>query len=132
MAYNQPQHNGAADGYYSQQGQQDIGMQSPPNYQNQGQGPYQQQYPPPNQQVTGAQPYQNGIDQKVGFDQQFKLDKPKFNDLWAALLFIVTFLGFTAVSGLTIYGYSHTKRQQGGGISNGSTLALNTDTIILL
>jgi hypothetical protein len=132
MAYNQPPHNGAADSYYSQQGQQNIGLQSPPpQYHNQGEGPYQQQYPPPNQQVNG-QPYQNGVNEKVGFEQQFKLDKPKFNDLWAALLFIATFLGFVAVSGLSLYGYSHTKGQQGSGIRGGDTFTLNTGTIILL
>jgi hypothetical protein len=47
------------------------------------------------------------------------------------LLFIATFLGFTAVSGLSIYGYSATKGQQGGGIYNAGTFELNTNTIIL-
>jgi hypothetical protein len=68
------------------------------------------------------------------FDQQFQVQGPKYNDLWAALLFIATFLGFAAVSGLTIYGYSSTKGSQGKGIYNGDTIgrALNTNTIILL
>jgi hypothetical protein len=146
MAYNQPQHGGAADSYYSQQGQQDISMQQQPysseqQYQNQGQGPYQQQYTPQTQQYPQepprfeAQPHQDNVDEKTGFNQQFKLDKPKFNDLWAALLFLATFAGFVAVSGLVLYGYSHTKGQQGDGIYNGgssTTFALNTNTIILL
>jgi hypothetical protein len=141
MAYNQ---HGAADSYY-QQGQQDVNMQqqSPPQYgqqqyQNAGQGPYQQPYPPQNQQYPQEPPrfnaqQQGNVNEKVGFEQQFKLDKPKYNDLWAALLFLATFLGFTAVSGLVLYGYSHTKGQQGGGIYNGAnTFALNTNTVILL
>lgn len=69
------------------------------------------------------------------FTQQFKLDKPKWNDWWAGLLFLATFAGFTAVSGLTLYGYSSTKGSQGGGIYNGGRsvgVALNTNTIILL
>jgi hypothetical protein len=152
MAYNQPQHGGAADGYYQQDGQQDAGMQQQP-YGGQPQQPHQngqyqqqgqQQYPPPQEQqypqapppkFTEQQPQANGGGEKNGFDQTFKLDQPKYNDLWAALLFLATFAGFTAVSGLTIYAYSHTKGQQGSGIYNGSgvtRIALNTNTIILL
>lgn len=69
------------------------------------------------------------------FTQQFKVDKPKWNDWWAGLLFLATFAGFTAVSGLSLYGYSSTKGSQGGGIYNGgrtSGIALNSNTMILL
>lgn len=142
MAYQQQQ-QGAAGGYYQQGGQQDIGIQQQsynqqPQYQNQ---PYQngapQQHPPPHQEPPhyGNQPPPtNGdVNEKYGFEQKFKLDKPKYNDLWAAILFLATFAGFAAVSGLTIYGYSHTKGQQGSGIYNSAStaVALNTNTIIL-
>jgi hypothetical protein len=154
MTSDQLPHGGAADGYY-QQGQQDIGMQQPqdgaynqaynqqPRYEAQQpylqepQGP--QQYPhqppkyPPEQYPDPAQG--SGVqDEKHGFEQRFKLECPKYNDLWAAILFIATFLGFAAISGLTIYGYSHTKSRQGSGIYNSSStsVALNTNTIILL
>jgi hypothetical protein len=44
-------------------------------------------------------------DNKQGFEQQFKIDKPKYNDWWAGLLFIAVFLGYTAVSAIAIRGY---------------------------
>ena len=80
------QHQGAADSYYN----------SPPQApMQQGQQPYnngyqQPQYPPPNY----GQDYQNnappapmhGGDGKQTFEQAFKLDRPKYNDLWAGIL----------------------------------------------
>lgn len=79
------QHGGAADSYYNAGGGQ------PPMQYQQGQPPngYQQQpqYPPPNY----GQNYQNnsptnGNGGKQTFEQAFKLDKPKYNDLWAGIL----------------------------------------------
>ena len=69
----------------------------------------------------------------MGFDQTFTIDRPKYNDIWAAVLFILTFLGFIAVSVLSIRGYATTN--QGGGIYNGgsaNSVSLNSNTIILL
>jgi hypothetical protein len=158
MSYAQPQHGGAADSYYQLDGQQqDIGMQNrgngQPQYQQQyQQGPPPQQYQqgPPQQYQQNGQQYQQqppqfsqappqygkqpnyGGGDKQDFHQTFKVDKPKFNDIWAALLFLACFAGFTAVSGLSIYGYSATKGQQGGGIYGATTLELNTNTIVLL
>jgi len=123
MSYPPPHQGGAANSYY-QQGQQDIGMQ-----QQQQQPEQPQQYPqhPPQygQQTAG---------EKQEFEQKFQVDRPKFNDIWASLLFLATFAGFVAVSGLSIYGYSASKGRQGGGIYNSDTtaVALNTNTIILL
>ena len=72
---------------------------------NQGfdQGQYQQQPPPPQQSFQ--QGYQQGYqqptygapppysynppqpnDEKYSFDQAFKIEKPKYNDLWAGIL----------------------------------------------
>ena len=120
MSYAPPQQGGAANSYY-QQGQQDIGMQ-----QQQGQPQQYPQQPP----QYGQQPNE----EKQGFEQKFQVDRPKFNDIWAALLFLATFAGFVAVSGLSIYGYSATKGRQGGSIYNSDTtaVALNTNTVILL
>lgn len=151
MSYN-PQH-GAADSYY-QEGQQDIGMKQTNGYPPQGQYQQQQQqqsypeqpqqYPPQNQyqQPYPQQPPQYGqpnngpVGEKHGFEQKFKVDRPKYNDIWAAALFLLTFAGFIAVSGLSIYGYSSSKGQQGGGIYNNpeqtNTVSLNTNTIVLL
>jgi hypothetical protein len=69
----------------------------------------------------------------MGFDQTFTIDRPKYNDVWAAVLFILTFCGFIAVSVLSIRGYATTN--QGSGIYNGgsaNSVALNSNTIILL
>ncbi|KAG9234942.1 plasma-membrane choline transporter-domain-containing protein [Amylocarpus encephaloides] len=105
----------------------------PPQNQTQAQNQNQPQpYPQQPPQFSSAPPPQ--APEKNGFEQEFKLDKPKYNDLWAALLFVATFLGFVAVSALSINGYSSTKGRQGGGIYNGadvSAFALNTNTIIL-
>lgn len=76
---------------------QPYGQQQPPQYdQNYAPPP---QGPPPMQQ-------QNGYgDNKQSFEQTFKLDKPKYNDWWAGLLFIAVFLGYVAVSAISIRGY---------------------------
>jgi hypothetical protein len=161
MAYNQPQHGGAADAYY-QEGQQDISSQQgqyqqqpyqqQPQYQQQVQYPppqqpqYQQEAPPPQQYQQAPPPQQysqqpphygkqpeTGNGEKIGFDQTFTIDRPKYNDIWAAVLFILTCSGFIAVSVLSIRGYATTN--QGSGIYNGSSansVALNSNTIILL
>jgi hypothetical protein len=132
MSYDKPEHGGAADSYF-QQGQQDIGMQyQQTQYPPQGQqynAPPPQQYAPPPQDGKQAEQAQYG---NQSFAQSFKLDKPKFNDIWAAILFLLTFAGFVAVSGLSIYGYSSTN--EGGGIynSNAQEVGLNTNTIVLL
>lgn len=86
---------GAADSYYNaggapppmqyQQGPQSYQVPQYPPPQN---GEYQQ--PPPNY----GQNYQNatpstlpaGGDGKQTFAQAFKIDKPKYNDLWAGIL----------------------------------------------
>ena len=89
----------AANGYY-QGGQQ---MQYPPNDQGgyqQNQSGYLPPQGPPPQQVYNNQPpptYTQDNGQKYGaavspdgskqtFDQAFKLDRPKYNDLWAGIL----------------------------------------------
>jgi hypothetical protein len=75
--------------------------QQPPQY-NQSYAP--PQGPPPMQQQNGYQ--QNGYgDNKQSFEQTFKLDKPKYNDWWAGLLLIAVFLGYVAVSAISIRGY---------------------------
>lgn len=43
--------------------------------------------------------------EKPMFDQAFKLERPKYNDLWAGILFLLVCAGFVAVSGLAIHGY---------------------------
>jgi hypothetical protein len=91
-----------------------------------------QQYPqhPPqyNQILTGF-----GSAEKKSFEQTFHVEKPKYNDIWAAVLFLLVFAGFVVVSAIAIQGYDKTKLFQGGGIYGGTNdVGLSTNTIILL
>lgn len=76
-----------------QYGSQPYGVyQPPPN------PPPQPQYgPPPNTPPTNFPPT-NGdgeFDEKLAFDQTFKIEKPKWNDLWAGILVgLATVLSF--------------------------------------
>ena len=95
-------HGGAADSYYSEGASNPNQMQYAPPPQQQMQYPpqaagngYEPKYqqPPPNYgqdfQNTGAPPMgppPMGPGGKQTFDQAFKLDKPKYNDLWAGIL----------------------------------------------
>ncbi|KAL8914559.1 MAG: hypothetical protein Q9171_000912 [Xanthocarpia ochracea] len=134
------QHGGAADSYYNDGGPQQY--QQPPDNNGYQQPQYppgpdpKSQQPPPNY----GQDYQNnapplpqtGQGGKQTFEEAFKLDKPKFNDLWAGILLILTFLGFVAVSGLSLQGYASNKSFSGGGIYNSpNDFSLNTNTIVL-
>lgn len=129
-------HQGESAGYYNagppppqQSGyyqQQQNYSQQPPQY---GQNYAAPQGPPPQQQFNnGGYEQQNYGDNKT-FEQQFKVEKPKYNDLWAGLLFIVVFLGYVAVSAISIRGYS--RSQKGGIYGNANRFALNSNTIIL-
>ncbi len=75
-------HGGAADSYYNE-----SNNQAPMQYAQQPQ--YQQ--PPPNydqnnlKATTGPQ-MEAGAGGKQSWDQAFKLEKPKYNDLWAGIL----------------------------------------------
>lgn len=88
---------GEADSYYNadQRGAPQQYGQQPPQYQPQYEQQYQQ--PPPPQQpyppqngngapMGGQNGYQGEFDEKHSFDQQFKIEKPKWNDLWAGIL----------------------------------------------
>ncbi|CAF9931726.1 Putative choline transporter, neither null mutation nor overexpression affects choline transport [Imshaugia aleurites] len=137
---------GEADSYYSQvpDGQSNgpyappPPMQYPPQAANNGyQGDSNPKYqqPPPNYGQNFQNPAPAPVaagDGKQTFDQVFKLEKPKYNDVWAGLLLILTFLGFAAVSGISLQGYSANKGLSGGGIYGaGNTFSLNTNTIVL-
>lgn len=83
-----PQHGGAADSYYNGQ----PTLQYPPQAYNNGIGnsyqggpepKYQQAPPNYGQDFQGAPQVQGD---KTTFAQAFKLDRPKYNDLWAGIL----------------------------------------------
>lgn len=127
-----------ADEYY-QGGQQDQRYPQQSPYENQvSQGPVSQY-----QQYRREQQYQQptpvppqpavNINEKPDFNQTFRINKPRYNDIWAALLFLATFAGFVVVSGFAINAYSKTMSYQGGTIYGGSnTVGLSTNTVILL
>jgi hypothetical protein len=127
-------HGGSADAYF-QEGQESTGFAQQPQYGQQKQyqpPPPQQQYPP--QPLTySPEPVTSAHGEKMDFNQTFHVVKPRYNDIWAALLFLATFAGFVVVSAFVIQGYSATKLFQGGSIYGGaSTVGLSTNTIILL
>ncbi|TAQ85817.1 hypothetical protein B7494_g5863 [Chlorociboria aeruginascens] len=74
--------------------------------------------------------HQSQPEEKYDFARSFRVDQPKFNDIWAAILFLLVSAGFVAVSGLVIHGYKSTNA--GGGIyHNDDNAGLNSNTVIL-
>lgn len=53
-------------------------------------------YPPPQSKPEGPPP---------SYDEVFAIQKPKWNDIWAGLLFLATCAGFVVVSAISIQGY---------------------------
>lgn len=82
MAYNQP--GGEAASYYNNT-QQAPSQYGQPQY---GQPQYGQPGPGPQGQGPAPGPNNgNGYgNEKPMFDQAFKLERPKYNDLWAGIL----------------------------------------------
>ncbi|KAK7221251.1 hypothetical protein V2G26_009254 [Clonostachys chloroleuca] len=144
---------GEADSYFNssaqqqhQQPQQQDRSYGGPQYgqQQYGQPQYggQQQYaqpsgpPPPTNYAPQGNGYGDGyggrIDEKPQFEETFKIEKPKYNDVWAGILLILVFGGFVAVSAIALLGYTKTRNINGGGINDGrNTFALDTSTMIL-
>ena len=115
--------------YYQQQPQPQYGQppQQPYGQPQYGQPPYGQ---PPYGQPSP--PQNNGYDDKQTFEQAFKVEKPKYNDIWAGILFLLFFFGFAAVSGLSLQGYATDKSSRGGGIYGAAQgVGLNSNTVIL-
>ncbi|OGE50687.1 hypothetical protein PENARI_c016G04524 [Penicillium arizonense] len=137
--------SGQAASYYTGEGFGQGQPQPGYNYNGQNNGKYQQpQYQQPEyQQPAGYQqpaaepkpppPYQQNMPQSgYSFDEAFKVEKPKWNDLWAGILLIAVFLGYAAVSGLTIHKYATNKGFSGGGIYDATNdFSLNTNTLVL-
>ncbi|KAJ5240004.1 hypothetical protein N7468_004623, partial [Penicillium chermesinum] len=80
-------------------------------------------------------PYPDAVDPPppyTTFDEAFKIERPKYHDIWAGLLLIAVFLGYVAVSGYTIHSYATNKGFSGGGIYDaGNDFSLNTNTLVL-
>ncbi|KAF1960562.1 hypothetical protein CC80DRAFT_259574 [Byssothecium circinans] len=126
--------NGEAASYYGNNASQRDNYYQMPKPAGYPQQPpqYGQNYAPP----AGIPPPngygQQNYGEKPGFDQAFKIEKPKWNDWWAGVLFIAVFLGYAAVSGITIQGYAHNFSFNGGGIYNSrNDFGLDTNTVVL-
>ncbi|GAO19154.1 uncharacterized protein UV8b_03415 [Ustilaginoidea virens] len=123
--YGQPQYG--QQQYGQQQHHQQHHQQQPPQgyYDSQGQDPSNYGPPPP---YSYNPPKGNEAD--YTFDQAFKIEKPKYNDLWAGILLLLVFAGFVVVSAISIRGYVTGAR--GHGIYGGNnSFSLNNNTIIL-
>jgi hypothetical protein len=114
--------HGAADDYY--QGEPQPTDQSQPE--SYGAPPPQQRYAQPTYQPPQTK-YEPGQD--FQFNQAFKVEKPKWNDIWAGILFLITCAGFVAVSGIALQGYASTRGTNGSGIYDGTNdFGLSTNT----
>lgn len=71
-----------------------------------------------------------GSGEKQDFTDAFKVEGPKFNDIWAAVLYILVFCGFTAVSGIAIQGYASIPHS--GIYGSTDNFGLTSNTVILL
>jgi hypothetical protein len=127
--YNDPEAQKQNYNYPLQQPQQAHGGQQHHNRGHGGkqyQGP--QHMPPP---PTYGENFGNW-ESKPSYDQAFKVEKPKWNDIWAGLLFLAVCAGFVAVSGISIEGYASTYGFNGGGIyGSQNDFGLDTNTIVL-
>ncbi|RDA84478.1 hypothetical protein CP532_0064 [Ophiocordyceps camponoti-leonardi (nom. inval.)] len=107
-----PQQYGQQSYYYGGEGQEAYPPHDAYNH------PQPSYAAPPPYSFNPAQPN----DDKYTFDQAFKIERPKYNDLWAGILFLLVCAGFVVISGLSIRGYA----SRGAG-----SIALDRRTIIL-
>jgi hypothetical protein len=62
---------------------------------------------------------------KLSFNEAFLVEKPKWNDIWATVLFTLVSIGFLIVSGFAFTGYKDKAE-------NTDTISLNGHTIVCL
>ncbi|PFH57097.1 hypothetical protein XA68_15515 [Ophiocordyceps unilateralis] len=107
-----PQQYGQQSYYYGgDQGHQAYPPQDAYNH------PQPSYAPPPPYSFNPPQPN----DDKYSFEQAFKIDGPKYNDLWAGILFLLVFAGFVFVSAFSIRGWS----------TRGGSVAVPSNTVVL-
>jgi hypothetical protein len=144
--YQQQQYNqGPSPQQYDQQYNQGPPPQQYQQYNNNG--PSEQQMPhPPSYGQNYSSP-----DGKASFENTFKVERPKWNDvrqkseeshfqahtnrraqIWAGILLIAVFLGYTGVSGYCLYYYSQNSGLNNGGFDGtDNTFGLNGNTLVL-
>ncbi|KAL2002257.1 hypothetical protein VTN02DRAFT_338 [Thermoascus thermophilus] len=71
-------------------------------------------------------------DKPPQYGEVFKIEKPKYHDAWAGVLFMATFCGFVGVSGIAIHKYARFKGFNGGGIYDSANgFSLDTNALVL-
>jgi hypothetical protein len=126
QSYGGGNHHARGGGHRGQQQQYQQQDYSQQPQQQQWNGPSHMPPPPTYNDNFGT------WDTKPTFQEAFKVEKPKWNDIWAGLLFLAVAAGFVAVSGIAIQGYASTYGFNGGGIyGSDNNFGLSTNTIVL-
>lgn len=86
------------------------GQPQQPQYNNNNNNGYNAPYQPPQGPPPPNAGPKNDVNVNYGgpppsYDEVFAIQKPKWNDLWAGILFLATCAGFVVVSALSIQGY---------------------------
>lgn len=86
------------------------GQPQQPQYNNNGYNGFNAPYQPPQGPPPPNAGPKNDVNVNYGgpppsYDEVFAIQKPKWNDLWAGILFLATCAGFVVVSALSIQGY---------------------------
>ncbi|KKA29600.1 hypothetical protein TD95_005449 [Thielaviopsis punctulata] len=126
-----PQQHGWQQPYQQNQQQPVYGQQ--PQYENSQPAPGNyQQAPPPNDPPPAYSFYPPTNDNKDNytFNDAFQVQKPKWNDLWAGILFLAAMGGFVAISALSLKSFTDSN-QSDHGIYGGDSFGLNSNTAIV-
>lgn len=87
---------------------------------------------PPPGDYEQQQPQYEKPQQSENFDEAFKIQKPRFNDVPFAIFFILTVIGYLVVAGITLNAMRQTWSYQGGSIYHSlNSFTLNSNTAIL-
>ncbi|KAI5955705.1 PNS1 [Candida jiufengensis] len=115
----------------------------PPNYPPSDQPNYNQQqqdntyHVQPDMERINNDYNHNKTDEKYpqqsqDFDQSFKIEKPRFNDWYFTIFFLLVLGGFIAVAGIVLNALRSTYGDQGSGIYGSSdSFTMNRNTVIL-
>lgn len=105
------------------------------SYNNQGAPQYNQggpQYNQGNYEAQNSAPYDEKPYNSENYDDAFKVEKPRFNDVPFAIFFFLVFAGFFVVAGITLNALKKTWDFQGGSIYHTQNyFTLNANTAIL-
>lgn len=94
--------------------------------------------PPPGTQEDGVStfeepspPYQEKPQPSQNYDESFKIEKPRYNDIPFAIFFLLVVVGFFVVAGITLHAMKSTWSFQGSIYSTQNHFTLNANTAVL-